>query len=432
MNRVHLILVAVVLAIAGIFAFAAGSLKLRSAATACDPTRDVFLIRQHRKPGASVRAVTFFKVRPKGDEGEIELGTLEGYYAEPYRHDRKGRLFLFASDGSRHSLYEYSICAGTLQKAIDLPEADRVITSARYVGESNTLLVITRDGMPPADNAINSRLEVYEKGKRISIADVSKESPLYAFVSIAGVTSDGSIAYLREAGGDAGESWGAHYRWDKATNSVQKLGDFVITERLGDFVITGEKEDSGYLLDALNPSATLALRVQRATYAPDDLDKRFGPRPCLTKRAFDSGKYNSIGHELVVRDMSTQAERVVHRNLVGARNLCRNHLRTIAAPRWYNDHTIVFSMPYGIYEIDIRGGNAGVIAFQNGPAQAEGFGMDVIGANDEYLLTRRSSIVHIKTGREVSVPALHRDPESTNFDVTTQFVIPVWTPGQAD
>jgi len=424
MNRVHLILVAVVLAIAGIFAFAAGSLKLRSAATACDPTRDVFLIRQHRKPGASVRAVTFFKVRPKGDEGEIELGTLEGYYAEPYRHDRKGRLFLFASDGSRHSLYEYSICAGTLQKAIDLPEADRVITSARDVGESNTLLVITKDGMPRAEKAINSRLEVYEQGKRTSVAEVSKESPLYAAVVIIGITRDGSVAYLREASGDAGDAWGAHYRWDKTTNSLEKLGDFVVSE---------EKGASGYLLGALNPSATLALRVQSASYAPEDLHyEGSGVRTCLNKRAFDSRKYDSVGDELMVRDMSTQAERVVYRNLMGGRNFCQNHFRVIATPRWFNDHTIVFSTPYGIYEIDIRGGNPGTVALQNGPAQAEGFGMDVVGANDEYLLTRRSSIVHIKTGREVSVPALLRDPERRDSAVITQFVIPIWTASQAD
>jgi hypothetical protein len=422
MNRVQLILVAVAVAITAIVA--AGTYMVRPVATACDPNRDVFIVRQHRVPGAAVRSVTFFKVRPKGDEGEIELGTLEGYYAEPYYHDRKGRLFLFASEGSPQSLYVYSICEGKLQKAIDLPETDRVFTSARYVGGKDTLLVTTSDRAPPADYATNSRLEVYEHGRRSSIADVSKESPLFASVSIAGVTSDGSVVYLREAGGDAGDWWGAYYRWDKTTNSVQKLGDFVISE---------DKGASGYLLDALNPAATLALRVQRAKYAPEDLqDGRSDFPGCLTKSAFDSQKYNSIGDELMVRDMATQVERVVYRNVAGARNLCQNRLRTIAAPRWHNDHTIVFSMPYGIYEIDIRGGNAGVIAFQNGPAQAEGFGMDVVGANDEYLLTRRASVVHIKTGREVSVPALHRDPDSTNFDVTTQFVIPAWTAGQAD
>jgi hypothetical protein len=424
MKRVHLILVVVALAIAGIFAFAAGGFMLRSAAKACDPNRDVFIVRQHREPGASVRAVTFFKVQPKGNERDVQLGTLEGYYAEQYYHDRKGRLLLFASDGSPQSLYVYSICEGKLQKAIDLPEADRVFTSARYVGDEDTLLVTTSDGALPADNATNSRLEVYEQGKRTSVAEVSKESPLYAAVVIIGLTRDGSVAYLREAGGDAGERWGKHYRWDKTTNSVQKLGDFVVSE---------EKGASGYLLGALNPSATHALHVQHARYTLEDLgDRRSNFPTCLTRSAFDSQKYDSVGDELMVRDMATQAERVIYRNLVGARNLCRNRLRTIAAPRWYNDHTIVFSMPYGIYEIDIRGGNAGTIAFQIGPTQAEGSGMDVVGANDEYLLTRRSSIVHIKTGREVSVPALQRDPEKTNVAVRTQFVIPIWTAGQAD
>ena len=427
MHRVHLMLVVLALAIAGIVA-TGGYMARSRAAAVCDPTRDVFLVRQHREPGASVRAVTFFKVQPTADQRDVELGTLEGYYAQQYYHDRKGRLLLFASDGSPQSLYVYSICEGKLQKAIDLPEADRVFTSARYVGESNTLLVISADSVPtdgaPADAATNSRLDVYEQGKRTSVAEVSKESPLYASVVIIGITRDGSVAYLREASGDAGDAWGAHYRWDKTTNSVEKLGDFVVSE---------EKGASGYLLGALNPSATLALRVQSASYAPEDLHyEGSGVRTCLNKRAFDSRKYDSVGDELMVRDMSTQAERVVYRNLMAGRNFCQNHFRVIATPRWFNDHTIVFSTPYGIYEIDIRGGNAGAIVFQNGPAQAEGFGMDVVGANDEYLLTRRSSIVHIKTGREVSVPVLHRDPERTNSAVFTQFVIPIWTAGQSD
>src|SRR5262249_46908268 len=155
-------------------------------------------------------------------------------------------------------------------------------------------------------------------------------------VVIIGLTRDGAVAYLSEAGGDAGDWWGAHYRWDKTTNSVQKLGDFVVREE-------EEKGDSGYLLGVLNPSATLALRVRRARHALEDLgDKRSNFPTCLTRSGF-------VGDELIVRDMATQAERVVYRNLVRARNLCRNLLRTITALRWYNDHTIVFSMPYGIY-----------------------------------------------------------------------------------
>ena len=371
-----------------------------------------------------MHAVTLFKVQPDGDKGDVELGTIEGYYAYQYSHDRKGRVFLFANEGSRQSLYVYSICAGKLQRAVDLPEADRAVTSARYVGDGDTLLVATTDAS--AERATNSRLEVYEQGRRISIADVSKESPLYASVAIIGVSPDGSVAYLREAGGDAGDAWGTYYRWDKTANSVQKLGDFEVIE---------EKEPTGYLLDALNPSATLALRVHRANYAPDDLESpQSATAPCLNKRAFDSGRYNNIGDEVLVRDMSTQEERVVYRNLMGARNLCWNYLRVIAAPRWRNDHTIVFSMPSGIYEIDVRDGNTRGVAFQDAALWNEGMRSSVafVGANDEYLLTGKSSIVHIKTGREVSVPALRRDPDLRNFAVTTRFVIPTWTGGGLD
>src|SRR5262245_15867182 len=428
MNRARLIPVAVApavaLAIAG--AFAAGNYLARPAAVAaCDPTREVFFVRQRRTPGAPVQAVTFFKVQPNGDKGDVELGTIEGYYAERYSHDRKGRIFLFANDDSRQSLYVYSICAGTLRKALDLPEADRAVTSARYVGDGDTLLVATRDG-GPAEPATNSRLELYEGGKRIRTADASKESPLYASVVIIGATPDGSVAYLREAGGDAGDTWGSYYRWDKTTNSMQKLGSFEVTE---------EKGGSGYLLDALNPSATLAMHVRRAMYAPDDLESQQSDVPtCIKKRTFDSGKYASIGDELLVRDMATQEERVVYRNLMGARNLCLNYLRVMAAPRWLNDHTIVFSAPYGIYAVDISGGNARIVAFQDVALWNEGMrsGVEIVGANEEYLLTGRSSVVHIKTGREVSVPALRRDPEARNSGVSTQFVIPTWRPGRGD
>lgn len=424
MNRAHLILAAVALAVAG--AFTAGAyLAQPEAIAACDPTREVFYARQNWVPGAPVQAVTLFKVQPDGDKGDVELGTIEGYYADQYHHDRKGRIFLFANEGSRQSLYVYSICTGKLQKAIDLPEADRAVTSARYVGERDMLLVATRDA-GPAEPATNSRLEVYEQGTRISIADVSKESPLYASVAIIGVSPDGSVAYLSERGGDAGDEWGTYYRWDKPANSVQKLGDFEVIQ---------EKERSGYLLDALKPSATHALRVHRATYAPDDLEPpQSATAACIKKRAFDSGRYDSIGDEVLVRDMSTQEERVVYRNLMGARNLCRNYLRVIAAPRWRNDHTIVFSMPYGIYEIDVRGGNTRVLAFQDVASWNEGIRSSVrlVGANDEYLLTGKSSVVHIKTGWEVSVPALRRDPDLRNFAVSTQFVIPAWTGGGVD
>ena len=376
-----------------------------------------------------MQAVTLFKVQPDGDKGDVELGTIEGYYADQYSHDRKGRIFLFANDGSRQSLYVYSICAGKLQKAIDLPEADRAVTSARFVGDGDTLLVATTDAS--AEPATNSRLEVYEQGRRISIADVSKESPLYASVAIIGVSPDGSVAYLREAGGDAGDVWGTYYRWDKTANSVRKLGDFE--------VIYEENASSGYLLDALNPSATLALRVHRANYAPDDLESPQSATPaCIKKRAFDSGRYDSVGDEILVRDMSTQEERVVYRNLIGARNLCQNHLRLITAPRWRNDQTIVFSMPYGIYEIDVRSAKTRGIAFQDVALWNEGMRSSVglVGANDEYLFTGRSSVVHIKTGREVSVPALRRDldlrNDLRNFAVTTRFVIPTWTGGGVD
>src|SRR5215510_6102095 len=76
MHRMHLMLVVLALAIAGIVA--AGGYMVRSrAAAVCDPTRDVFLVRQHREPGASVRAVTFFKVQPTADQRDVELGTLE-------------------------------------------------------------------------------------------------------------------------------------------------------------------------------------------------------------------------------------------------------------------------------------------------------------------------------------------------------------------
>jgi hypothetical protein len=424
MNHAHLIHVAVALAIVG--AFTAGAFLARTEAIAvCDPTREVFFVRQNRVPGAQVQAVTLFKVQPDGDKGDVELATIEGYYADKYYHDRKGRILLFASDGSRQSLYVYSICAGKLQKAVDLPEADRAVTSARYVGDGDTLLVATTDA-GPAELATNSRLEVYEQGRRISIADVSKESPLYASVAIIGVSPDGSVAYLSERGGDAGDWWGTYYRWDKTANSVQKLGDFEVIQ---------EKERSGYLLDALNPSATLALRVHRAIYEPDDLESpQSATLACIKKRAFDSGRYDSIGDEVLVRDMSTQEERVVYRNLMGARNLCWNYLRVITAPRWRNDHTIVFSMPYGIYEIDVRGANTRGVAFQDVALWNEGMRSSVrlVGANDEYLLTGKSSVVHIKTGREVSVPALRRDPGLRNFAVTTQFVIPTWTGGGVD
>src|SRR5262245_27082696 len=188
MNRIHLILLSVTVAVAIAAAFTAGSYMARPAPTVvCDPTRDVFFVRQHRAPGVGVQAVTFFKVQPNGDKGDVELGTIEGYYADGYDHDRKGRIFLFASAASLQSLYVYSLCAGKLQKAIDLPEADGAVTSARYVGDEDTLLVATRDG-EPAELATNSRLEVYEHGNRVSIADVSKQSPLYAYVTIIGVT----------------------------------------------------------------------------------------------------------------------------------------------------------------------------------------------------------------------------------------------------
>src|SRR5262249_1135492 len=233
-----------------------------------------------------------------------------------------------------------------------------------------------------------------------------------------GAAPDGSVVYLTEAGGDAGDVWGKYYRWDRTTNSVRKLGDFTVDE---------EKGHSGYLLGALNPSATLTMRVRPATYPPDDFEplKSHGPN-CLKRRAFDGGKYDSVGDKLLVRDLSTQEEHIVYRNLVGARNLCRNHLRAITAPRWRNDHTIVFSMPFGIYESDIRSGNTRLVASNEEPWRSGDIrsSLEVVGANDEYLLTGRATVVHIKTGREASVPALRRDWEVTNTSVQNRFVIP--------
>src|SRR5262249_59779489 len=181
MNRAHLMLIAAALAIASAFTGGIYVGRLSSHA-ACDPTRDVVYVRQYQASGEPVQRVTFFKFDVGADK-DVGLVTIEGYYASQYQLDRKGRVFLIPSSDPGPSLYVYSICVGKLEKALDLPEADRAVTSARYLGDGDTLLVATRDG-GPAGPATNSRLELYERGRRISVADVSKASPPCAEVEI--------------------------------------------------------------------------------------------------------------------------------------------------------------------------------------------------------------------------------------------------------
>src|SRR4051794_7062247 len=86
-------------------AITAGMYLANPANTAtCHPTRDVFLVKQERQPETGVEKVTLLKFHPNTDKGDSELGTIQGYFANAYSHDREGRIFLFSGGGSRHSL----------------------------------------------------------------------------------------------------------------------------------------------------------------------------------------------------------------------------------------------------------------------------------------------------------------------------------------
>src|SRR5262245_29982862 len=344
----YLVQIAAAAAILGALSVRPELAHAQSQVATCDPTRDVFLLRQEKgpTPGSGGR-LTFLKFQSDPRQADVELGTLDGYTIKDATYDRKGRVFLMGPDWSRRKLYVYTICTGTLEKVIDFGETPRAVWSARYVGD--TLIVTTEDD-DGNNSASNSRLEVYEHGERISSAAISDTSPEYASPTISGVVPDGSVVYLNEAGGDAGDVWGSYYRWDRTTNTVRKLGEF----RGEDGVIV-----SGTPPDTLNPSASLGMRVNRAEYAPEDMappDFNLRGVECFKREAYSSGKYDKAGDELAVRDMATGVARAAYRNLLGGENFCRNYLRVIYSPRWLDDQAVAFSTPNGIYRLDTRSG----------------------------------------------------------------------------
>jgi len=425
MTPIYLVQIAVAAVLSGATTARPELVHAQSQAASCDPTRDVFLLRQGKgpTPGSGGR-LTFLKFQADPRQADVELGTLDDYTIKDASYDRKGRVFLMGPDWSRRKLYVYSICTGTIEKVIDFGETPRAVWSARYVGDGDRLIVTTEDDNG-SDAASNSRLEVYEHGERVSSAAISDTSPEYASPTISGVVPDGSVVYLNEAGGDAGDVWGSYYRWDKTTNTVRKLGEF----RGEDGVII-----SGTPPDTLNPSASLGMRVNRAKYAPEDMeppDANLRGVECLKREAYSSGKYDKAGDELAVRDLATGEARVAYRNLLGSDNLCRNYLRVVFSPRWLDDQAIAFSTPLGIYRLDAQSGEVALIASEDSTLWNNGVysSINLAGANDEYLFTTRSSVIHLKTGKELSVPALRLDPEVRRLDVTTQFLLPAWTDG---
>ena len=105
-----------------------------------------------------------------------------------------------------------------------------------------------------------------------------------------------------------------------------------------------------------------------------------------------------------------------------------NQLRTIGSPHWLNEHTIAFSTPSGVYDFDVQTGKTRPVL----PLEPEmsNAGMQsavrILSANDEYLFTSRSSVIHLTTGREIPVPGLRRDREARNSRASSEFVTPGW------
>jgi hypothetical protein len=395
MNRLLGIQIAAAALIAG--AVTAGSQLLWPAApTACDPTRDMFIVRHawlemSQHGGTITDDHVFSKFDRNAPRAEVELGGISAYRLLSHDYDPAGRFFLLPFLSYRgpparpappqDTLYEYSICTGRLQPVLTLPEGSRRrINSARYARDGVTVLAATSEGFEKS-SVQHLRLEVYRGGARILEATVSGQTPVPNILSIDGVTSDGGVAYMTEFG-TTGDDLRAFYRWERNTNAVTKLGD------------------ADFPFGVMNLAATHTIRFRR-NHQQDDLEWSDEDRRCIKEAMFRSGKYKDAGIEIVWRELTTGRERVLHRHPEGP-GRC---LQETGSLRWFDDRTIVFSLSDGIFALDPSTGSPRLLAPGNQPTDPDPTTF-LVGSNDEYVVTTRKSVVHVKTGKEIPVPAI--------------------------
>lgn len=152
---------------------------------------------------------------------------------------------------------------------------------------------------------------------------------LYAGLKVLGWNSKDDKVVIREMGGDAGEIWGDIYlvEINKTEGNYKKI-------EVGE----GQKN---FLVGELSPNGENFLYI-------------FCKKP--TSEGPEEYAYSSCeeGAEIRIYNFATSGSTLIYKNLSYSDNILRRKLRVIDSALWQDDENIIFSIPDGIYKINLK------------------------------------------------------------------------------
>ena len=255
---------------------------------------------------------------------------LEGRFSVIGKFSEEGK-FLVVDDNNSNKLYTLNPESGEL-KEFFVAEEKKEFESAIFSPDKKFLAfsLVSGDYAKATGEIWLSDLENREREKIFE----KKRLTLYTKLKVLGWNNGNGKLIVQEIGGDALAVWGKIYLVD-TTNGQASKGDNINNYK--EVEIKASEADS-FLRGSLSPDGKKWLYISCKIPTPEEYD------------------YTSCedGAEILIYSFEETSSFSLYRNLTNNNNPFRKKLRNINSAVWLDSENILFSIPDGIYKINLN------------------------------------------------------------------------------
>jgi len=260
------------------------------------------------------------------------IAKLDGSFSVLGKSLEKGKFLICRAEGwpCGNKLYSLDTETGELEDFLTIEEG-KSFASAVFSHNKNFLAYTLYSEAKENFRDTTGEVWIYDVEKKTH-RKIFEKRPLvlYATLRVLGWNSEDNKVVVREMGSDAGAFWGEIYLIDtnKDTDNYKEIG-----------AREGEGRLVNILLGELSPNGEnwLYINCEEPTHEEDF----YGYLSC------------EEGEDILVYNFEKMNFSLLYKNLTNPDNSLRRKLRIITSAVWQDDENIIFSIPEGIYKINL-------------------------------------------------------------------------------